>query len=306
MIVVFGSIALDLVTNVARIPRPGESLQCPEYALVPGSKGGNQAVAAARSGARVVHIGSVGRDPYAELATAILRSEGVDLSNLKLSERATGLCLVTVAADGENTVIVAAGANLDTSISQLEALDFGVGDTLVLQMEIALRDNFAAVALGRQRGARVVLNVAPAAPVPAETLAELDVLVVNEHEAMVVADALGLSVSRPEDAVRLIHETYDCSTIVTLGPKGALAWHGGRRLHVAAPEIKPVDTTAAGDTFTGAFAAALDAGQDFRSAMQRGVVAGSLACTTPGAQTSIPRLAEIAAATGRHQEQLAN
>jgi len=296
MIVVFGSVALDLVTNVARIPNPGESLQCPAYALVPGSKGGNQAVAAARSGAQVVHIASVGRDAYADLATATLRAEGVDLSRLNLSERATGLCLVTVADDGENTVIVASGANLDTRVAQLEALDFGAGDTLMLQMEVTPHDNFAAATLGRQRGARVVLNVAPAAPVPAATLAELDVLVVNEHEAMIVAEAVSLAVEGPEDAARVLHGAYGCSTIVTLGARGALAWHKGRMLEVAAPKIRPVDTTAAGDSFTGAFAAALDAGEDFASALKRGVVAGALACTISGAQTSIPRLADIVAA----------
>ncbi|QRI63828.1 ribokinase [Shinella sp. PSBB067] len=293
MIVVFGSVALDLVTNVSRIPSPGESLACPDYALVPGSKGGNQALAAARSGAKVVHVATVGRDEHAELATALLKAEGVDLSHLARSDRMTGLCLVTVAADGENTVIAAAGANLDTRVAQLEALEFGEGDTLVFQMEVALPENFAAVVLARRRGARTVLNAAPAQRVPEETLRVLDVLVVNEHEAMIVAEAVGLSVSGPTEAAEGLHRTYGCSAIVTLGSKGAQAWHEGILLEIPAPKIVPVDTTSAGDSFVGAFAAALDGGSDFPTAVRRGVVAGSLACTLPGAQTSIPRLADI-------------
>ncbi|KAA0691944.1 ribokinase [Neorhizobium sp. P12A] len=293
MIVIFGSVALDLVTNVPRIPSPGESLACPSYALVPGSKGGNQALAAARSGAKVVHVATVGRDEHAELATALLRAEGVDLSHVARSDRTTGLCLVTVAADGENTVIAAAGANLDTRVSQLEALEFGSQDTLVLQMEVTLPENFAAVALARRRGARVVLNAAPAQRVPEETLRELDVLVVNEHEAMIVAESVGLSVGQPTEAAEALHRAYGCSTIVTLGPKGAQAWHQGAHLEIPAPKVTAVDTTSAGDSFVGAFAAALDAGSDFATAVRRGIVAGSLACTLPGAQTSIPRLTDI-------------
>jgi len=293
MIIVFGSVALDLVTNVSRIPSPGESLVCPAYSLVPGSKGGNQALAAARSGARVAHVATAGRDEHAELATALLRAEGVDLSHLARSDRATGLCLVTVAADGENTVIAASGANLDTRAAQLEALAFGAGDTVVFQMEVTLPENFAAVASARRRGARVVLNAAPAQHVPAEVLRALDVLVVNEHEAMIVAEAAGLSVGAPTDAAEALHRAYGCSTIVTLGALGAQAWHRGALLEVAAPRITPVDTTGAGDSFVGALAAALDGGSDFPTAMRRAIVAGSLACTRPGAQTAIPRLADI-------------
>ncbi|MDR3494511.1 MAG: ribokinase [Ancalomicrobiaceae bacterium] len=295
MIVVFGSVALDLVTNIARIPKPGESLQAPDYKLVPGSKGGNQAVAAARSGAHVIHVATVGNDVHADLATATLRSEGVDLTHLARSDKATALCLVTVAHDGENTVVVAAGANLDTTIGQLEKVAFGAGDTLVLQMEVPLADNFAAVSLARARGARTILNAAPAAPVPAATLADLDVLIVNEHEACIVAAALGLPAETPEDAGLAIHRAYGCSTLVTLGAKGVLAFHKMQAFAVAAPKVAVVDTTSAGDSFAGAFAAAVDADESFETALRRGVAAGSLACTSAGAQPSIPYLDAVKA-----------
>lgn len=293
MIVVFGSVALDLVVNVSRIPRPGESLQSPEYRLVPGSKGGNQAVAAARSGAPVVHVATVGNDEHAVLATATLRAEGVDLTHLAHSDKATALCLVTVAADGENTVLAAAGANLDTRVAQLEAVTFGEGDTLVLQMEVPLADNFAAVRFARARNARVVLNVAPAAPIPADTLRDIDVLIANEHEIVLVAEALGLTAGTPEQAAEAIYEGYGCSTLVTLGAKGVLAYHDKHVYTVAAPKVDVVDTTSAGDSFVGSFAASLDSGNSFTTALRHGVAAGSLACTVAGAQPSIPFLEAI-------------
>ncbi len=293
MIVVFGSVAVDLVANVPRIPRPGETVLCDGYVAVPGSKGANQAVAAARAGSRVVHVATCGNDAFASVATGILRSSGVDLSHLKTIEGPTGICLVAVDPQAENTVIAASSANLATRLEQLERCAFGAGDTLTLQREIPDRETFGAVALAKSRGARVVLNSAPAGPVPEDMLADLDVLIVNEHEAMIAAEGAGLAPADPEDAVRRISERCGCAAIVTLGAAGAIAWHGGERHQVAAPRIVPVDTTGAGDTFVGAFVAALDQAMSFASAVQRGVAAGSLSCTRHGAQTSIPSKAEI-------------
>ena len=293
MIVVFGSVAVDLVTNVSHIPIPGETLLCKGYAVVPGSKGANQAVAAARAGTKVFHVATCGDDGFAAPATAILRESGVDLTHMRTIEGATGACMVAVDSKGENTVIAASGANLATSLAQLEGCPFGAGDTLILQREIPNSETFAAVVLAKARGARVVLNSAPAAQVPPAVMAALDVLIVNEHEAMVVAEGIGHATSDPEEAVRHISSDKGCAAIVTLGPKGAVAWRNGERLSVAAPRVDVVDTTGAGDTFTGAFAAALDLGMTFSEALQRGVVAGSLACTKAGAQSSIPKRVDI-------------
>lgn len=296
MIVVFGSVAVDLVTNVAEIPRPGETVLCPGYRLIPGSKGGNQALAARRAGAEAVLVATCGTDDFAPIATSLLREGGVDLSHLATSTKATALCLIAVDAKAENSIVVAAGANLDTRLAQLEAVRFGTGDTLVLQNEITESETFGAVALGKARGARTVLNVAPAGPVPAATLRDLDILIVNEHEALVVGHALGLASADPEEVGRQIEAQYGCTTVVTLGAQGAVAFHGGQRLAAAAPAVVAVDTTAAGDSFTGAFVAALDAGRDLADALRRGVVAGSLCCTVAGAQPSIPLAAAIEAA----------
>ena len=299
MIVVFGSVALDLVARVHRIPRPGESVRARSHDRVAGSKGGNQALAAARSGAPTAHVGTVGDDAEAAPALAHLTAAGVDLSGVRRSATApTGLCHVTVADGGENTVVVAAGANADTRVEQLEARAFGAGDTLVLQMEITPDQNAAAVRLGRRRGARVLLNVAPAGPVPPDVLRLLDVLVVNEHEAMLVCREAGLDAAAPHEAGPALHARFGCSVVVTLGAAGAVSWHDGHRYAVTAPAVTPVDTTGAGDTFIGAFAAALDADRSWGDALRLGAVAGSLACEGAGAQPSIPRLDDIAAREG--------
>ncbi|MFN8829097.1 MAG: ribokinase [Labrys sp. (in: a-proteobacteria)] len=297
MIVVFGSIGVDLVTNVPHIPHPGETVLCEGYFMVPGAKGGNQALAARRAGSPTRFVASVGNDGFADLAVSMLREAGVDLSTVETKDRPTAVALITVDSKAENAIVVASGANRLTSIAQLEAVPFGAGDTLVLQNEIPPAETFAAIALAKARGARSILNVAPAGPVPEATLRALDVLIVNEHEAITVAHATGIDTEDPEVAVREINARFGCAAIVTLGKDGAVGWVDGVRRAVPALAIKPVDTTAAGDSFTGAFAAALDQGLGFTLALARGAAAGSLACTRPGAQPSVPTKAEIDEAT---------
>jgi ribokinase len=297
MIIVFGSIGVDLVTNVEHIPHPGETVLCEGYFVVPGSKGANQAVAAARAGSNVVHVASCGNDGFAPLAVSIMKEAGVDLTHVATVAKPTAVALITVDARAENAIVVASGANRSTTVAQLEHCPFGPGDTVVLQREIPDSETFAAVALAKARGARVVLNVAPAGAVPEQTLRALDVLVVNEHEALVVARAVGIESADPEDAVREIAARFGCATIVTLGAEGAVGWTDGVRRRAPALPVTPVDTTAAGDAFTGAFAAALDQGMGVTLALARGAAAGSLACTKAGAQPSIPTKAEIDEAT---------
>jgi ribokinase len=293
MIVVFGSVGVDIVTNVARIPRPGETMACDGYVVVPGTKGANQAVAAARAGSAVTHVATCGDDAFGHVAVSIMKESGVDLSHLAIIPKPTGVCLIVVDAQAENTVVAAAGANLETRLAQLSDCPFGAGDTVILQREIPDRDTYAAVALAKARGARVVFNVAPAGPVPAEVLRDVDVLIVNEHELLAVAEAVGIDGGDPKIASCQLSARFGCATIVTLGPLGALSWQDGTFAAIPAPAVIPRDTTAAGDSFTGAFAAALDQGMDFVTAVTRGVISGSISCTRAGAQPSIPTKAEI-------------
>ena len=296
MIVVFGSIGVDVVTRVERFPRPGETVACDGYDVVPGTKGANQALAARRAGARVVHVATRGTDPFGTVACSLLEQADVDTSLVRLSARPTGTCMIAVNAQGENAIVAAAGANLDTAAATLALCPFGQGDTLVLQREIRDGETFDAIRLGRARGARIILNVAPAAPVPPEILSLVDVLILNETEALVVAEAFGVGDRDPEEVGRLIAETQGGVVVVTLGAAGAVLWERGERLRVPAPSVAVVDTTAAGDSFVGFFAATLDRGGDMGTALREGVVAGSLCCTRPGAQTAIPTSDEVEAA----------
>ena len=296
MIVVFGSVGVDIVAVLPRFPRPGETIACPSYDIVAGTKGANQALAAARAGALVAHIASRGDDAFGTVAISLLTGAGVDLSRLAIVDVPTGACLITVDSTGENTVVAAASANLSTTMAQLGSHPFGRADTLVLQREIPDEQTFAAIRLSRERGARTILNVAPAGPVPGEILRLLDILVVNEHEALIVGAALGLAESDPETIGSRLAEIHGCAVVVTLGGDGAVAWSGGERTRVAALSVDVRDTTAAGDSFIGFFAAALDAGHDFATALRRGAAAGSLCCAGAGAQTSIPWRADVDAA----------
>jgi ribokinase len=293
MIVVFGSINIDLVVPVERLPRPGETVLGPHYTLVPGGKGANQALAAARAGADVHLIGQVGRDGFADLALAQLKAGGVDLSAVERDTLPTGCALIPVDQQGGNLIIVAAGAN--SAAAERQVVDALLRpDTLVmLQMEVPYAENWRLVERAKARGARLLLNCAPAAEVPHAILSALDWLIVNESEAGLLARSLSLPASDPRSAARAISGITGTTVIVTLGGEGAVAFSGTEAWSVSALPIEPVDTTAAGDAFVGAFAAAIDGGADLPAALHRAGIAGGLACTVAGAQPSLPAKAAI-------------
>ena len=299
MIIVFGSINIDLVTRVERIPAPGETVLGPSYAVVPGGKGANQALAARRAGAQVALAGAVGADGFAQTALALLLADGVNLSAVARTDAPTGAAFITVDARAENTVVVASGANALARAAQLSGLPMGRGDTLLLQREVPDAEGEAAALTARACGARVLLNLAPAGAISEGYLRALDVLVMNEHEAQAIADAFDLGLHDPAAIAKAVDARFGITAIVTLGAAGAAGWSGGVLHRVPASKVQVVDTTAAGDAFVGAFAAALDRGADWRLAMQDGVVAGGLACTVAGAQTSLPWRTAIEAAAAQ-------
>lgn len=292
MIVVFGSVNVDFVTRVARIPRPGETTLGPDYQVIPGGKGANQALAARRAGSHVVLVAAVGQDPFADIALGLLREDGVDCARVAAVGSPTGAAFISVDESGENAIVVASGANRLAAAAGLDDLAWSATDLLLLQREVPEEQALLAAQRARAAGARVVLNAAPAGPLAPDLLGALDVLVVNEHEVAIVGEALGLS-GTPDELARAIDADLGVATIVTLGAEGVIGWTGGIRRTAPALPIRPVDTTAAGDTFCGAFAAALDQGFGFTTALARGAAAGSLACLTVGAQVSIPRKAAI-------------
>jgi ribokinase len=272
-ICVVGSINLDLVATVPRLPRPGETLTGAELDRVPGGKGANQAVAAARLGADVRFVGAVGDDDFGREATSELRAAGVELSGLQATATSTGIALILVDEAGENQIVVVPGANhaLDPA-----GVDPGEPDALVCQLEVA--DDAILAALG-QTDAFFCLNAAPARPVPASILERADLIVANSLEL----EALG---SSPMGALFAL----------TLGAEGALLLEDGAEVARATPPaVEAVDGTAAGDAFTACLVVSLLEGRDREEALRRACAAGAIAASRPGAQPSLPTAAEVEA-----------
>lgn len=266
-VVVVGSLNVDSVVTVERHPAPGETVLGGDLRSLWGGKGANQAVAAARAGARVSMVGRVGDDAFGGRYVERLRSWGIDVSGVRVDpESVTGHAAIAVAAGGENTIIVSAGANAAVTVADLGPVDaMGPGDVLLVQLELDLDVVAEAVQRAVRAGARVVLNLAPYADLPAEILDLADPVVVNEHEAALL-EAAGLRTR---------------SLLTTLGGDGA-RW--GDLSVPAAPVERVVDTTGAGDAFCGALAAALAAGADREKALRSGAFAGAEAVGWVGAQ----------------------
>jgi ribokinase len=291
MLLVFGSLNVDLVFRVEALPRPGETVLCPGYQLAAGGKGANQAAAAAKAGVAVRMVGYLGDDDFGRFARAALVAAGVDCTGIASSDKATGIAVIGVDRQAENQIMVASGANLDTHAGQIDDAELASGVTVLCQNEIRPEATFALLERAKARGARTILNLAPASTVPGSVLDALDVLVVNQIEAEAAAGGHG----HPADLARDLAARHGLTCAVTLGGQGALAIGpaGGHR--VPALAIEPVDTTGAGDAFAGVLAAALDRGQALSDALRRASVAAGLACTRIGAQTSQPDAALIEA-----------
>lgn len=294
-IAVLGSTNMDLVAYVAKAPRLGETVTGREFRTVPGGKGANQAVAAARSGGEVVMIGAVGADGFGVRLRSALAEAGVETAALRTVEGATGTAHITVDDEGGNSIVVVPGAN--ALVTALEAGDesrIGAADSLLLQLEVPVSAAVAGARAARAHGTRTVLTPAPAQPLPAELLALVDLLVPNEHEA---AALTGLT-DPYQAAAALLQQVPE--VVVTLGAAGALyAARGQEPLHVPAPPVRAVDTTAAGDTFVGALAVALGEGRPAPDALAWASVAAALSVQRPGAQDSMPTRMQIDAAAAR-------
>ncbi len=275
-ITVVGSVNLDFVATTTSLPAPGETVTGATLARHPGGKGANQALAAARLGARVSMVGRVGADAMADEALSLLRADGVDLSGCLVdAEAVTGVALIAVDAKGENQIVVAPGANAVFTPDQLDA---EIDGALICQLEIPVETVARAVAL---TDGFVCLNLAPAADIPPELMARADLIVVNESEAAFYGPRL--------------HEGGGLVAI-TLGARGATLFKGGEQIAVALPpKVTAVDTTGAGDTFVGALVVALIEGQEPHSALSFACAAGASTATRAGAQPSLPRRVEVEA-----------
>ena len=299
-VVVVGSLNVDQVVTVDRHPAPGETLVATSFALLPGGKGANQAVAAARRGAPTVMVGSVGRDGAAQVATSLLSDSGVDVTHVRAVDVPTGLATVTVDRTGENTIVVVPGANASTGAEAVLAASDTVASAavVVLQGEVPA-DGIAAAATAAT--GRVLLNLAPVVPVGRQVVLAADPLVVNEHEAALGLAQLVPGTAVPADEAALVGALRSLgirSVVVTLGARGALVSDGEHDdavdrpvvVAVPSPRVTAVDSSGAGDAFVGALAAGLAAGDTLLGAARQAVRVGAFAVQGVGTQPSYPTL----------------
>jgi ribokinase len=287
---------MDLIARAPRIPQAGETILGGDFYTAPGGKGANQAVAAARLGAQVSMVGRVGRDAFAQTLLASLTAAGVDHHHvIQDAQAATGVALIVVDDGGQNSIVVAPGANARLSPADVDAARAAIAaaDVLLLQLESPLEAVARAAELAHAHGVTVILNPAPACDLPAEMLAQVDVLVPNESETAILT---GLPAgSKVEVQATALLELGVGAALLTLGERGALLAQPEGIEHVPAFRVTPVDTTAAGDAFVGGFAAALAEGRSPVEAVRWGCAAGALATTKLGAQPSLPTRQEVEA-----------
>jgi ribokinase len=292
-VAVVGSLNLDLVVRVARLPGPGETVSGDDVFRNPGGKGANQAVAAARLGRRVAMVGRVGDDDAGRELLGSLEADAVDTTQVRVVAGVpSGIALITVSEDGENQIVVSPGANARLTpddVGQAEAA-LGAATVTLLQLEVPLE---AVAAAARAAGGTVVLNPAPVRDLPEDLLAEVDVLVPNRVELAQLAG--GAEPGTVAEATRLAGRLPARAVVVTLGADGCLVIEGGDTTHVPAVPVRAVDTTAAGDAFCGGLADALAGGATLEDAARRAVRVAAAACLRPGAQASLPTPGDLQA-----------
>jgi ribokinase len=313
-ILVVGSMNMDLIFRVQRIPESGETIAGLDFFTAPGGKGANQAVAAARAGGDVHMIGCVGDDPFGDQLVQSLHSAGVNSKRVRrVTETSTGTALIILEADGFNRIVIIPGANSQVSETDIEISENDIQDAgaVLLQFEIPLPTIEYTIQCCKKIGTPVILNPAPSYPDQKHLCSVVDVLIMNEIEA---EQFCGQKVAHPDDAQaasRLLHESGVPMVMITLGDKGVwlseaqeapirkndlhTKWLDIRGSHIPAYRVTPIDTTAAGDTFVGAFATRWTAGESAIDAVRFAVAAAALAVTREGAQTSIPTFDEIQA-----------
>ncbi len=294
-IVVVGSMNMDLVVTTPRFPAPGETLLGGAFRTFPGGKGANQAVAAARLGAEVAFVGCVGRDAWGSELRSVLVGEKIDVTHLiARGGETTGAAVITVDAAGQNTIVVAGGANMAVSRRDVQAAREAIeqADALIMQLETPVAAVQCAAEIARGADVPVILNAAPAQALPAALLELIDILIVNESESRRVAGLQGPNLSHAQIASHLSAVSHG-HVIITLGQEGALHCDGATLTQRQAFAVEAVDTTAAGDAFVGALAVAWCEGLNVSESLSFACAAGALAVTKMGAMPSLPRRSDV-------------
>jgi len=297
-VVVIGSLNMDLVTRAPRLPKGGETLIGHSFTTVSGGKGANQAVAAARLGAQVAMVGCVGNDDYGVQLRDALLAEQIDCQAVSTVADSSGVALIVVDDNSQNAIVIVAGANGAMTPAVIDRFDavLQAADVIICQLEIPDATVGHALKRARALGKTVILNPAPASrPLPADWYTAIDYLIPNESEAAALSGLPVDSLEAAESAASQLIAMGAGKVIVTLGAQGSLFANGKDFEHFPAPKVQAVDTTAAGDTFVGGFAAALASGKSEAEAIRYGQVAAALSVTRAGAQPSIPTMSDVQA-----------
>ncbi len=303
MIVVFGSLNFDFLFTMDHLPAAGETALARRFQGLPGGKGANQAVAAARDGADVHMVGCVGRDIFGDTLISSLQDAGV-MCLIGRTDAATGCASVCVDGRGENAIAVAPGANLALRAEAVPDHLLTPNTTIILQMEVTAEENWRLLRRAKAAGARTVLNVAPAALVPADALDLTDLLIVNRGELEALASTFGIALADYRALAQTIAQRHALTCIVTLGGRGVFAANTQDVFAIDAFPVEAIDTVGAGDTFCGVLAASHDRDGGLGDGLRRASAAAALACTKGGAQPSIPSAAETSAALERDRRVL--
>lgn len=296
-VIVVGSLNMDLVVRIPQIPRPGETLLGGVFKTFPGGKGANQAVAAARLGAHVTMIGCVGGDAFGREMRDTLIADNIDTTHVLVHpESATGVALIQVDEKGQNSIAVASGANFQLTSADVESAMQAIEkfDVLVMPLETPLETIYAAAKIASQRGAKVLLNPAPAQILKPDLLELVDVLLPNEHEVALMTGQPALqSAADLQTAAQKLLSLGVKNLMVTMGSQGAILFDGKTESNISACPVQAVDTTAAGDCFVGALAVGLCEGKSLLDAAEFASAAAAISVTRDGAQPSLPRREEV-------------
>lgn len=296
-IAVVGSLNMDLVVQTSRIPKPGETiLGAGDLQRIPGGKGANQAYGAAKLGADVAMVGRIGNDMFGESLRISLKEVGINIRHVTCDSNAsTGVAIIVVEDSGQNSIVVSSGANKHVSLKDISQAEDVIqsADLLLLQLEIPLPAVYKAAQLARHHGVSVVLNPAPAQPLPADLLSMVDILIPNETETTILSGCEVDTDDGIEKAAAELRQSGVMIVIMTRGSRGSILITDNEVTNFPAFQIKPVDTTAAGDAFVSSFAVAFAEGKSLHEAVRFGNAAGALTSMKLGAQPSMPSRGEL-------------